>query len=72
MLLLKLLHIFLEHPAMPKKTDDSLGADLLYGAEQIAAYLGRSPAWVYYQQANLGIAHVGAQLVGSKSKLKSC
>jgi hypothetical protein len=46
-----------------------LGNDLLYGALEIAAFLKRKPRWVYHQQNNLGLAHVGATLVASKAKL---
>jgi hypothetical protein len=52
-----------------QRRDEVLGDDLLYGAEEIAAFLKRKPRWVYHQQTNLGLAHVGATLVGSKSKL---
>jgi hypothetical protein len=50
---------------------DVLGNDLLFGAEAIAAFLKRSPRWIYYQQANLGLKHIGATLVGSKSRLRA-
>jgi hypothetical protein len=55
---------------MSQNTDDDLGSDLLYGADEIAAYIRRKPAFVYYAQKSLGLTHVGAILVGSKSKLK--
>jgi len=59
---------------MPVKEDkrrdkEVLGDDLLYGADAIAKFLKRKPRWVYHQQKNLGLAHVGATLVGSKAKL---
>jgi hypothetical protein len=59
---------------MPVKEDNHraeevLGDDLLYGAKPIAKYLKRSERWVYHQQRNLGLTHVGATLVGSKTKL---
>jgi hypothetical protein len=47
-----------------------LGDDLLFGADQIAAFLKRSPRWVYHQQRNLQLSHIGATLLGSKTKLK--
>jgi hypothetical protein len=43
--------------------------DLLYGAEEIGRYIGRSKRWVYHQQKNLGLGHIGGTLVGSCSKL---
>jgi hypothetical protein len=46
-----------------------LSDDLLYGAEAIGRYIGRSKRWVYHQQENLGLGHVGGTLVGSCSKL---
>jgi hypothetical protein len=49
--------------------DDKLAGDLLYGAQAIGDYLGRPPRWVYHQQKNLGLSHVGATLIGSKTKL---
>ena len=50
---------------------DVLGDDLLFGAEAIAAFLKRSPRWVYYQQDNLDLKHIGATLVASKSRLRA-
>ena len=47
----------------------TLGDDLLYGADAIAKFLKRKPRWVYHQQAHLGLTHIGATLVGSKTKL---
>jgi hypothetical protein len=47
----------------------ALSADLLFGAVEIARYIGRKPRWVYHQQKNLGLSHVGATLIGSKTKL---
>ena len=44
--------------------------DALYGATAIGRFINRPPRWVYHQQENLGLTHVGAVLVGSKSKLK--
>jgi hypothetical protein len=52
------------------KGDEKLADDLLYGAQAIADYIGRDPRWVYYQQKALGLTHVGALLVGSKSKIR--
>jgi hypothetical protein len=46
-----------------------LGDDLLFGADEIGAFLKKSPRWVYYQQRNLGLGHIGATLVGSKRAL---
>jgi hypothetical protein len=48
---------------------ETLGDDLLYGADAIAKFLKRKPRWVYHQQKHLGLAHVGATLVGSKARL---
>jgi hypothetical protein len=44
--------------------------DTLYGAQEIGRFIKRPPRWVYHQQENLGLVHVGSVLVGSKSKLK--
>ncbi len=59
---------------LTKKSEDRheevLGDDLLFGAPEIAAFLKRSERWVYYQQGHLGLSHVGATLIGSKTKLK--
>jgi hypothetical protein len=44
--------------------------DALYGAHEIGDFIDRPARWVYHQQKNLGLVHVGAVLVGSKSKLK--
>jgi hypothetical protein len=53
-----------------KRCDEEvLGDDLLYGADAIAKFLKRKPRWIYHQQKNLGLGHVGATLVGSKIKL---
>jgi hypothetical protein len=49
---------------------DRLADDLLYGAEEIGDHLGKPPRWVYHQQKNLGLTHIGATLVASKAKLK--
>jgi hypothetical protein len=50
--------------------EDELSKDLMYGAEPIGRFIGRPPRWVYHHQKNLGLGHVGATLVGSKSGLK--
>ncbi len=50
--------------------NERLANDLLRGAEQIAEWTGLSVRQVYHQQRNLGLTHLGAMLVGSKSKLK--
>jgi hypothetical protein len=52
-----------------RRDEETLGEDLLYGADAIAKFLNRNTRWVYHQQKNLGLAHVGATLVGSKAKL---
>jgi hypothetical protein len=52
-----------------KRDEDRLAEDLLFGAQEVADYLGRKPRWVYHQQKNLGLGHCGATLIGSKSKL---
>jgi hypothetical protein len=53
-----------------QKDEQRLADDLLYGAVEIGNFISRKPAWVYYQQKNLGLTHVGALLVGSKKRLK--
>jgi hypothetical protein len=50
--------------------NEKLADDLLFGAEQIAQYLGLTPRQVYHQQQRLGLIHLGSLLVGSKIKLK--
>jgi hypothetical protein len=52
-----------------RRDEEVLGDDLLYGADAIAKFLKRKPRWIYHQRKNLGLAHVGATLVGSKAKL---
>jgi hypothetical protein len=53
-----------------RRDEETLGDDLLYGADAIAKYLKRTPRWIYHQQKNLNLAHVGGTLVGSKTKLR--
>jgi hypothetical protein len=53
-----------------REDDEKLADDMLYGAQAIADFLGLNPRQVYHQQRELGLAHLGAMLVGSKSKLK--
>ncbi len=50
--------------------DEKLADDLLFGAPAIGDFVGLSPRAVYHQQDRLGLRHLGAILVGSKSKLK--
>jgi hypothetical protein len=50
-------------------SEEALSADLLFGATAIGRYIGRPPRWVYHQQKNLGLGHIGATLIGSKTKL---
>ena len=50
--------------------DEKLADDLLYGATTIADFTGLTERQVYHQQKNSGLTHLGATLVGSKSKLK--
>lgn len=52
------------------RDEEVLGDDLLFGANQIAAFLKRPRRWVYHQQEALGLNHVGGGLVGSRSKLR--
>jgi hypothetical protein len=52
-----------------RRDEGELSADILYGAAEIGRYIGRPPRWVYHQQKNLGLGHIGATLVGSKTKL---
>jgi hypothetical protein len=52
------------------RDEEVLGDDLLYTADEVAAFLKRTPRWVYHNQRNLGLGHIGATLVGSKTKLK--
>jgi hypothetical protein len=52
-----------------RRDEDTLAQDILYGAEEIGRFVGRPPRWVYHQQKNLGLGHVGATLIGSKTKL---
>ncbi len=53
----------------PEQPLGSLASDLLWGAEEVAEFINRKPSFVYYAQEALGLTHVGALLVGSKSKL---
>ena len=53
-----------------KHEDDTLARDLLFGAAAIAKYIGRNQRYVYHQQKNLRLTHIGGQLVASKAKLK--
>lgn len=55
---------------MSDKNDEKPADDLLYGAQAISDETGLSVRQVYHQQKNLGLAHLGAMLVGSKKKLK--
>jgi hypothetical protein len=54
------------------KQDDNedLARDLLFGAAQIAKFIGRPRQFVYAQQTALGVRHVGATLVASKTALR--
>jgi hypothetical protein len=58
-----------EKEQRPDDETKVLGDDLLFGADQIAAFLKRPRRWVYHQQEALGLNHVGGGLVGSRSKL---
>jgi hypothetical protein len=44
-------------------------SDFLWTADEIARFIKRTPRFVYHQQKNLGLVHIGGTLVGSKSKL---
>jgi hypothetical protein len=50
--------------------NERLADDLLRGAEEISEYTGLTIRQVYHQQKNLGLTHLGAMLIGSKSKLR--
>jgi hypothetical protein len=52
-----------------RRDEPVLGDDLLYGADAVAKYIKRKRRFVYHQQENLGLKHVGGTLVGSKTKL---
>jgi hypothetical protein len=49
---------------------ERLADDLLHGAEEIAEYTGLTARQIYHQQKNLGLVHLGALLIGSKTKLR--
>jgi hypothetical protein len=52
-----------------RRDEDAPSQDILYGAEEIGRYIGRPARWVYHQQRNLNLGHIGATLIGSKTKL---
>ena len=37
-----------------RRDEEVLGDDLLYTADEVAAFLKRTPRWVYHNQRNLG------------------
>jgi hypothetical protein len=49
---------------------ESFADDVLWGAKEIGEFIKRKRAYVYNKQEDLGLTHIGALLVGSKSKLK--
>jgi hypothetical protein len=49
---------------------EKLADDILIGAKAIAAECGLSERQVYAKQSDLGLTHLGALLIGSKSGLK--
>jgi hypothetical protein len=51
------------------RDEEVLGDDLLFGADEVAAYLKRPRRWVYNKQKALQLIHLDGGLVGSKSKL---
>lgn len=54
-----------DRPAVP----ESLAADLLEGADQIAAFMGLSPRQVYHLQGHLPVFTIGAKLFARKSTI---
>jgi hypothetical protein len=44
-------------------------SDFLWTANEIARFIKRTNRFVYQQQKNLGLVHIGGTLVGSKTKL---
>jgi hypothetical protein len=53
----------------PKKRRDRGDSDFLWTASEIARFIKRTERFVYHQQKNLGLVHIGGTLVGSKAKL---
>ena len=51
---------------------EPLSSDLLFGAEQIAAFIGVEPAQIYYirKSGKLPISKFGKVLIASKRKLR--
>jgi hypothetical protein len=54
---------------MSEKTE-TLAADILIGAEQIAAFTGLNLRQVYHQATNLKLKRLGGHLIGSKKRLR--
>jgi hypothetical protein len=56
---------------MNKKSEQTIADDLLVGAHEIAAFIGKLDVrQIYFYQKELGIGHLGGQLIASKSKLR--
>jgi hypothetical protein len=49
--------------------DEIISDDFLYGAKSIGRFVKRPPRWVYHNQKDLGLIHIGATLVGTKTKI---
>jgi hypothetical protein len=52
-----------------REENANANADFLWTAAEIARFIQRTERFVYHQQKNLGLVHIGGTLVGSKSKL---
>jgi hypothetical protein len=56
---------------MTKNSEQTIADDLLVGAHEIAAFIGKLDVrQVYFYQRELGIGHLGSQLIASKTKLR--
>ncbi len=57
---------------MPEREEDTLAADLLHGAREIADFLGLSERQAFHQieQGNIPTTRMGRKIVASKSVLR--
>lgn len=56
---------------IPKNAEQTLGDDLLWGAEEIGKYIDRSAEQVYYlyRSGKLPLGKYGKELLGSKARI---